>query len=59
MQGWVDLVERGRAYTFVEDKEPAGGQLQFASGDEILQTARCTHHYVNLATGKSSRQVMD
>jgi len=41
---------REKTDAFVENKETTGRQLQFASGNEVLEASWCTDHYVNLST---------
>lgn len=43
-------------YTLIQDQETDLGETEFSSGNKVIQSSRCPHHYINLITGSHTKK---
>lgn len=54
---WIEILQMCCTYTLIQNQETDLGQIEFSSGNKIIQSSRCSHHYVYLITESSTQKV--
>lgn len=54
---WIEILQMCCTYTLIQNQETDLGQIEFSSGNKIIQSSRCSHHYVYLITESSTQRV--